>query len=193
MVIKRRFRQEWAALMKPIVRTVCAFTLCVFACGIAYAQNYQTEKVSGSVFIVSNPEVGESQVVVQSDKGLVVFDTFWSEITARQFKQEIAKALNRDDFAYTLNMIDRLDVIGGNAAYNETGIIGHDSFLEKFKGKNKEVETEVQSLIDMWRYKENEMRERLKEPEKDSETAINEQKWMNTCKRRADELEQGFT
>ena len=100
---------------------------------------------------------------------MVVLDSFWSEINAQKFKKEIIKALNRDDFSYMLNMIDRLDMFGGNAAYKETMIIGHDSFLEKYKGKEKEVE--------MWRWKEKVSWERLESHEKGSEKAIREQKW----------------
>ncbi len=90
-------------------------------------------------------------------------------------------------------MVDRLDMFGGNAAYKETMIIGHDRFLEKYKGREKEVEAEIKELIEMWRWKEKVSRERLQSHEKGSETAIREQKWLNTCKRRADELESGFS
>ncbi len=84
-------------------------------------------------------------------------------------------------------------MFGGNAAYQETKIIGHDSFLEKYQGKEKDVDAEIKRLIDMWRWKEDVSRKRLEKHEKGSEEAINEERWMNTCKQRADELEAGFS
>jgi hypothetical protein len=142
---------------------------------------------------MAGPQSGERQLVIQSEKGLVVFDTFWSEVTARAFKNEIARALGRDDFAYTINMTDRLDMFGGNASYEETIIIGHRYFLEKYEHREDEVEAEIQRLIDMWRWKEDVSRERLETHEGGSEAAVSEERWMNTCRRRAEELEKGFS
>jgi len=164
----------------------------LFPFGETYTQEFQIEKIADKVFLASIPVLGK-QIVVQSEKGLVVFDSFWSEITAKELKKEIIKALNRDDFSYVLNTVDRLDMFGGNTAYEEAVIIGHDSFLERYKGKEKEIEAEIQELIEMWRWKEGAAREKLQSLEKGSERAIREQEWMNACKRRVDELESGYT
>lgn len=171
----------------------CILIITFFPLHKTSAQEFQIQHISDKICIVSNSENGERQVVIQSEKGLVVFDSFWSEITAQAFKNEIAKALRRDDFAYNINMADRLDMFGGNASYKGTMIIGHRHFSEKYKGHEDEVEAEIQRLIEMWRWKEDVSRERLETHEKGSEAAINEEKWMNTCKRRADELETGFS
>ena len=159
----------------------------------APAQNFQIKEISDKIFVVVDPDGGENQLVIKSEKGLVVFNTFWSEITAQKYKKEIARAFNRDDFVYTINMVDRLDMFGGNAAYKETRIISHDSFREKYQGKEKEVEAEINRLIEMWRWKEDVSRKRLKTHEPGSEQEKNEISWMNTCKQRADELEDGFS
>ena len=159
----------------------------------AAAAKFNIRTISDKIFIVDDPQSSENQLVIKSEKGLIIFNTFWSEITARKYKAEIAKNLNCDNFAYTINMVDRLDMFGGNAAYKETKIIGHDSFLAKYKGKEKEVEAEIRQLIDMWRWKEDISRKRLETQKKGSDDAINEERWMNTCKQRADELEDGFS
>ncbi len=179
--------------MKKVILLVVLITLSAINFTNASAQNFQTREISDKIFIVTDPEGGEGQLIVKSEKGLVVFNTFWSEITAQKYKKEISKALNRNDFAYTINMVDRLDMFGGNAAYKETRIIGHDSFLKKYRGKEREVEAEIKRLIDMWRWKEDVSRQRLEKHEKGSKKAINEERWMNTCKQRAKELEDGFS
>ncbi|MEE4312104.1 MAG: hypothetical protein V2J62_09580 [candidate division KSB1 bacterium] len=166
---------------------------CTFLITDTNAQNFEIKEISDKIFVIVNPEGGENQLIIKSEKGLVVFNTFWSEVTAKRYKKEIARAFNRDKFTYTINMVDRLDMFGGNAAYKETRIIGHEEFLKKYQGKDKEVEAEIKRLIDMWRWKEDVSRDRLEHHEKGSEKAINEERWMNTCKQRADELEDGFS
>ncbi|MBN2091723.1 tetratricopeptide repeat protein [candidate division KSB1 bacterium] len=174
-------------------RLIFVVMFIIFTFTIAFTQNFQLKKISDKVFIVIDPAGGENQVVIKSEKGLVVLNTFWSQITARKFKNEIARASNRNDFAYTLNLVDRLDMFGGNATYKETIIIGHDSFMEKYKGKEKEVDAEIQRLIEMWRWKEDLSRKRLETQEKGSEKAKTEEQWMNTCKQRADELKDSYS
>jgi len=193
MVIESKFRLKTTAKMKPMLIVVCILVISFFFFRIISAQTFQIREISDKIFIVIDPEGGENQLVIKSEKGLVVFNTFWSEITAQKYKEEIANDFNRDDFAYTINMVDRLDMFGGNASYKETIIIGHNTLLEKYKGKEKEVEAEIQELIDMWRWKEDVSRKRLETHEQGSETAINEERWMNTCKQRADEIEDGFS
>ncbi|UCE06171.1 MAG: tetratricopeptide repeat protein [bacterium] len=192
MAIESKFRPKTMVKMKPILIVVCILVLS-FCFRLIYAQNFQIREISDKIFIVIDLEGGENQLVIKSENGLIVFNTFWSEITAQKYKKEIAKAFNRDDFVYTINMVDRLDMLGGNAAYQETKIISHDSFLEKYKSKEKDVDAEIKRLIEMWRRKEDVSRKRLEKHEKGSETAINEERWMNTCKQRANELEDGFS
>lgn len=172
---------------------VCLLVGCLLPLMSALAEGFEVLEVTDNIAIISEPESGESQVVVKSDKGLAVFDTYWSAISAQRFKEAIADALGRNDFAYVLNTMDRLDMFGGNAAYGEAEIVGHASFVDKFGGKDDEVAAEIAQLVEMWRWKEGVSRERLPTHEEGSEEWIAEKRWMTTCQRRADELEQGFS
>lgn len=179
--------------MKMVFRFIFIMAVCIIAAISINAQDVQTRQVSNNVFIISGKGEMESQVVVKSDKGLVVFNTFWSHNVARECKQAITNALNRQDFAYVINTVDRLDMFGGNAAYDEAAIVGHNTFLNKYEGKEEEVRAEIRDLIDMWRWKEGVSRERLKGYAEGSADAVNELRWANTCKKRAEDLEQGFS
>ena len=170
---------------------IIIFSLLVF--NISRAQDFQVTEISDRILAIEDSEDGGRQLVIKSEKGLVVFDTYWSEITSRKYKEGIEKALNRDDFAFVINTVDRLDMFGGNAAYKGTPIVGHETFLDKYEGREEEVAAEVRQLIDMWRWKEGVSRERLDTLEKGSEAAINEEKWTNACQQRAEELENGFS
>ena len=163
----------------------------LLAPGPAFSQAFELQELSDKVSIVSSPDLGD-QVVVQTSKGLLVFDSFWSEKTALLFKIEISGALHRDDFSHVINMVDRLDQFGGNAAYKEAIIIGHENLALKFKDETH-VQKEIAELIDMWRFKEEASLNRLKNMERNSEEARTEEAWMNTCKSRADELEHDFS
>ena len=163
----------------------------VYNCKV-YSQGFEIKKVSDNVSIVSNPILGSSQVVVQSDKGLVVFDSFMSEITAKKFKNEISSAIGRDDFSFVINIADRLDMIGGNAAYKKAVIVGHDNILKKFHSE-KIVEEEINKTIEMWKEKVEYSVNRLKNYEAGSDKARKEEIWMNKCKTMVNELEQGFS
>jgi tetratricopeptide (TPR) repeat protein len=155
----------------------CLLVACLIAAGVAGAEDFEVVQLSPRAIIVKEPALGR-QVAVATEKGIVVFDTFRGEPTAAKFKREIAKALGRDDFAYVINMIDRLDLIGGNAAYPEALILSQENLLKKYEGNEEAVKAEVQDLIEMWRWKEE---------------ARNEQAWINTCRQRAEELESGFS
>lgn len=159
----------------------------------AWAQEFNTRQIADRIYAVSNSENSDEQVVIASEKGLVVLNSFWSEIIARRFKEEIIKALKRDDFIYLIDMTDRLDMFGGNAAYKDIPIIGHKAFWDKYRGKEAAVNAEIDRLIKMWREKEEVSLQRLAGYEPGSNDALSEQQWANTCRSRADELEAGFT
>ena len=159
--------------------------------GKLYPQGFQVKKISDKVFIVSNPDLG-NQVVVQSEKGLVIFDSFWSEKTAKRFREEISKTLCRNDFSYVINMVDRLDMIGGNAAYQESIIVGHENIITKYSSE-KLVKEELAELIEMWREKEGYSRNRLQNLESGSKKALEEMNWMNKCITMSAELENSFS
>jgi tetratricopeptide (TPR) repeat protein len=155
-----------------------------------YAQ-FEIIKRSDRIMTLVDTMSGERQDVILSRKGMVVLNSFWSGITAEKFKKEWIKQLKRDDFIYNINTVDRLDLFGGNSVYRDITIIGHESFLSKFK--QPQVDAEIKQLIEMWRWKEDVSRKRLPTHESGSEAEKGEKRWLQTCKNRADELEDGFS
>ena len=159
--------------------------------GGAQESDFVISNVSDKVIVVHDRTVGESQLAINSERGIVVFDTLWSNIPARGYRAAIAEALGRDDFAYTINTVERLDLLGGNETYADTTIIAQENFRHLIS--RERVDAELKRLIEMWRWKEDVSRERLPTHEQGSAAEKNEIAWMNTCKRRAEELEQGFS
>lgn len=159
--------------------------------GNLYPQEFQKQEISENVLMVYHPDLG-SQVVVRSEKGLVVFNSFWSEHTAGRFKEEISKHTGRRDFSYVINMIDRLDLMGGNAVYREATLVGQENILSKYSSEASARE-EIAELVDMWREKAGYSRDRLKNFDPGSEEAAEEKSWLDKCLTMADELEHSFS
>lgn len=166
--------------------------LCATSCLEAGAQTFTKRRLTDHVYVVDNPD-GENQLVIASEKGLVVFNTFWSSDTARKYKDEIRRLFDRDDFYAVVNMVDRLDCFGGNAAYEGTRIIGHRNVRDKYEGKDEDIAAEIAQLIDMWRWKERVARERLETHAPGSDEEMRDRLWAETCKQRAKDLETGFS
>jgi tetratricopeptide (TPR) repeat protein len=156
-----------------------------------FSQNFQVEEVCDQVYTISEPDLG-SQVVVQSARGLVIFDSFWSAKTAGLFKKEISKIFKEEPISYVVNMVDRLDMIGGNGMYPEAIIIGHRNIPARYKDQTV-VDEELADLVEMWREKEGYSRDRLVKLEAGTSEAREEENWMNKCISMADELESSFS
>jgi hypothetical protein len=167
--------------------------ICLFSARCAPAQDFAARELIDNVFAITDVERDEEQVVIASDKGLVVLNSFMSPGSAGRFRQGIVEHLKRDDFYYLVNMVDRIDLFGGNAAYEDIPIIAHNSFWTNYRDNEGAVDEELKRLIVMWREKENYSRERLQNMEPGSEDAVGEQRWLDLCKGRADELESGFS
>jgi len=170
---------------------VAIIAMLVLSGTMVKADEIKARKITEDIYVMDTNS--EDQAVIISDSGLVVINSFWSEVTAREYKNAMVSELGRSDFYRLIDMVDRLDMFGGNAAYKEIPIIGHREFWDKYKGKEAEVDAEIDRLINMWRRKEVVSRERLKTYEPGSNDAIVEENWSATCKQRADELEQGFS
>ena len=149
------------------------------------------KKISDRIFSLQNTEDGTSQLAVRTSRGVVVFNSFWSKDTALKFKNGWIRELGTDKFIYNINTADRIDIFGGNEIYNDIPIISHSSFTGKFTKTH--VDEELKKLIKMWRWKEEVSRKRLPTHKKGSESEKTEKDWLFTCKRRADELESGFS
>ena len=131
------------------------FSLCLAGGG----EDFKVEKISDRLVVLKDPTDGAGQLAVITKKGAVIFNSFWSGITASKFKKGWVKVLKGKKIIYNINTVDRLDIFGGNAAYKKIAIVGHHSFLNKFK--KKEVDAEIKRLINMWRCKEYVSRKRL--------------------------------
>jgi len=178
---------------KSVTFTYLILFICMLSIKGIQAQDLQVRELVDSVFVITDNKSGDGQVVIVSAKGLVVLSSFSSPSTAAKFRKAIAEHLKRDDFCYLIDMVDRVDEFWGNAAYKDIPIIAHRALWDKYRGNKETARGEIRGLTDMWREKENDSRERLKNAKPGSESAIRDQQWLESCKQRADELESEFS
>jgi hypothetical protein len=180
-------------MQAKLLTPTCLIALICLVCPLtAHAQEFQSRELFNGVFAVTDVERDEEQVVIASGTGMVVLDSFMSPRTSGRFRQAIVEQLKRNDFFCLVNMVDRIDLFGGNAAYEGIPIVAHKALWDKYKEDGGAVDEELTRLIDMWREKEQISRERLGKHEPGSEEAASEQSWLDLCKGRADELESDF-
>jgi len=147
----------------------------------------QTTRLGEKAIIVSDGGMG-SELAIDSERGIVVFDTGWCTRIAKALRRQIEKEFGRDDIAAVVLTNQRLDFVGGSRAYEGAEIIAHERVREVLARQKADLRPHLQPLIDMWRWKEDVSRKRLPTHAAGSQEARSEENWMNTCKRMADDL-----
>lgn len=76
-------------------------------------------------------------VAIAGQKGIVVVDAPFSKTISKGFRDAIQAEFKRNDFAYLVNTHDHVCHIGGNEAYADLPIVGHESLIpEMLRLKN---------------------------------------------------------
>ena len=70
-------------------------------------------------------------VAIASEKGIIVVDAPLSKTISQGFRDAIRKEFRRDDFACLINTHEDICHIGGNEAFADVPIIGHESARRK--------------------------------------------------------------
>jgi len=87
-----------------------------------------TEKLGGGAIRVWLGDHASTTTVVAfaTEKGIVVVDTFGVPEVDTQIRTVIARELGRDDFAYLIITHEHADHTGGNSAYADCTVVGHE-------------------------------------------------------------------
>jgi len=129
-----------------------------------------------------------SQLAVNSQNGIVVFDTGWCSRIAGALRHQIEQEFGRRDVAAVVLTNQRLDFVGGGKVDAGTEIIAHERTAAVLARQAADPRSYLQPLIDMWRWKEDVSRRRLPSHAEGSPEARVEENWLATCKRMADDL-----
>ncbi len=70
-------------------------------------------------------------VALATEKGLVVVDAPFSKTISREFRTAIQTEFKRNDFAFLINTHEHVCHVGGNEAYADLSIIGHETLRKE--------------------------------------------------------------
>ncbi len=118
-------------------RAVVALTfLPAFLHGATRAAEIPIEAVrlSDEVLVLRSGPMDNNAVVVATSAGLVVVDTDLSPGIAERLREVIEEQLGRSDYACVINTHHHVDHVGGNQAFPEAEIVGHESCAEGMRG-----------------------------------------------------------
>jgi len=150
--------------MTGIAGCVCALTL-----GVALSVPSLTSaegdlpitvtRFSDRALVVSLEQGHANMLALSTEKGIVIFNTLWSNRIAAEYRRIIENEFGRDDFVYVINTGAPLIRFGGNAAFPEAEIIAHEYCLEDMTENVRNLDTLKPRKVRTYDYKAKEMQE----------------------------------
>jgi glyoxylase-like metal-dependent hydrolase (beta-lactamase superfamily II) len=91
------------------------------------AEDVTVRRITDRVVVVSSDPWATNVVAVKTAQGIVVIDTHISPSIARRCRAAIEKTFGEGKLAYVVNTHFHLDHAGGNLAFADATIVGHDN------------------------------------------------------------------
>ncbi len=82
--------------------------------------------------------LGTNIVVVATQKGLVVIDTYTAPIIFEQVSDIVQKEFGRKDFTYVINSHDHVDHAGGNGFFKDIIMVGHEELFKALRERHNQ-------------------------------------------------------
>jgi glyoxylase-like metal-dependent hydrolase (beta-lactamase superfamily II) len=101
--------------------------VCIPGQGAASPFDITVQRLSPRTAVFYGDPGDNAIVAVATPKGIVVVDAPFSKTIARGFRNAIRAEFKRNDFAYLINTHGHVCHTGGNEAYADVPIIGHES------------------------------------------------------------------
>jgi glyoxylase-like metal-dependent hydrolase (beta-lactamase superfamily II) len=147
----------------------------------------EVRKLSENAIVL---KLGYLQTIsLATSKGIVVIDTNRGQSAGAEIRRKIAEEFGRNDFAYVINTHYHYDHTGGNKAFADLEIIGHERCLQ---GLRKNEARDFMPNAKRYREIAAEFRKKLQTLPPDSEEAKNIPGTMAYLLSTADDFEKGF-
>jgi glyoxylase-like metal-dependent hydrolase (beta-lactamase superfamily II) len=116
--------------MKTKLSLLCLRLVAVLSCGSAASSAefaITPLRLSPRAAVFYGDPWDNGIVAIATPKGIVVVDAPFSQTVSQGFREAIQAEFKRNDFAYLINTHEHLCHVGGNEAYADIPIVGHDS------------------------------------------------------------------
>ncbi|MBN2181045.1 MAG: MBL fold metallo-hydrolase [Sedimentisphaerales bacterium] len=97
--------------------------------------------------------LGTNIIVIATQKGLVVIDTYTAPFIFEQVTEIAKKEFGRDDFAYVINSHDHVDHAGGNGFFKDIIMVGHEELFKELCARHtgcRQWQTSYRGRIRGW-------------------------------------------
>ncbi|NQV32885.1 MAG: MBL fold metallo-hydrolase, partial [Phycisphaeraceae bacterium] len=114
--------------MKQVCNSLLLCGIALLWAPVVNAQDVAIQRVTDHVITLSMSNVGmhTNVTVIETQKGLVVAETEMTPFIMKAIKEAAEKKLGRNDWAYVINTHQHLHHAGGNYAFPDAQIIGHE-------------------------------------------------------------------
>jgi glyoxylase-like metal-dependent hydrolase (beta-lactamase superfamily II) len=102
----------------------------------AYPDIYVTRLSERILQMKVRGPLGTNIVVVATEKGLVVIDTYTAPIVFEQVSKIVQKEFGRRDFAYVINSHDHVDHASGNGFFKDIIMVGHEELFKALRNRH---------------------------------------------------------
>ena len=181
-------------MKKIILLTVSSifYILGSIPCKSQSYDNLLVKYINEEIIIVQTERKSGNSLALKTDKGIVVFGTFWGPGRAKEYKRLIVKEFKGADFRYVINTGSRITEIGGNSIYKDALIIAHNETFQEILYKQQNLNEEIQREITIFSRKAQRSRDILKNQDISKSDSSLHKNWMDHCQRIADDLKSGY-
>ena len=150
------------------------------------------KKINDRVMHVNTADGFCRQLVLNSQKGLVVFNTAWCDDIAKEYQGWVKKTFNKDNYYLAVNLTADVMDVGGNATYKDAMIVSHEIVYNELLKKSKDLENVVKKRKGVFIWKVNGAQEHIDKAGKDTQEGKGWTSWRDICQRVADDLNENY-
>jgi tetratricopeptide (TPR) repeat protein len=148
--------------------------------------------ISENIILVQTKSGYDTQLAINTDKGVVVFGTHWSTGIEQEYRAVIEEKFGNNNFSYVVNLNSRIISCGGNVLYKDALIVAEEEVYNEMGLNKAKLNDEIQREVNLFNEKAERSRNILKKGNLSNEDQSLHSNWMNYCQRIADDLNAGY-
>ncbi len=152
----------------------------------------QVRPIGDRLLVISALTGNSTAVAINSEKGIVMIDAFWSPSIAREARATIEASFGRSGFVYVINTGPGLLSTGGNEAFSDATLVGHQAVREELIERADGLSPLLRDRRQEFEERVARARQRLATLDPRSDDAVETRRWMHLCERIANDFATGY-